>query len=953
MSWTFDQSISPDGFGLFFIHVWNRANQQPLDVTFFRDVPAIVDQMTFADPFGPATAVLHFSQCTGFDGPWEDPATKVVPSETWWLRENVNVDITWIPASTTQWFSDEQMIVNPLTQQKTLYLHDRQMDGTPQPNTWEGFIVSTEPSYEGVSVQCQGALYQLDRYYAKPLSPMRPRTVEGYMCRYFDRRRRGIWTQDLVIPDLSAADWQILYTQEKYAKAVERGPRYVAVDLTPAATSHWINPNSGSGIKNNRWTGFMTRMSGAWDKALTGYIQGQLSYMYVSPDIPQTTSTVWFAAIYSDLTIVFSVSGELPAIGSDFTVTGLGGEYDGTWTCTNVVGGDVIAAYPTDIGYWSTKATGTMTFAGGTGTARFQRGDQWTITMDPGRIPRMYVRRQQAPVTLVAWYGQPGVETQLTRDGNQAVNVFFGDGKGANPGGDLMWNRMTQPLGTWSLYRPLSTDPDIPIYHYWEEIPGEPAPVPEPWPIKYEGTDLGPHDPVIADLPDGYDAEYERANGVWLSEKMVQFPDGIDEGTAKEIADNWVTVDRDPGWSGNVTLKVDLRDPNGNIRSKWTIRDGDIILLKGFQGTGDEEVRGTNVFHISQVQINPVDGSVSLTIDTKFRDLLSVEEAIARGRDTLVPVKSLQVGKRSAMVDDMIVPWNPAEGSGFIPRSAHKVFFNDAFPHVDVEGNAGSTIDDPPVKAGAQMFTAAYRGHGAGKPIGKKAADDMWLQDETKGVITSKDRPALYIPINAGSTDKSRRWAMVPVLLSQSGTIVRTEIAAYKADGSLAPVEMHVSFYTISSLGIASMPTNPEDSGAPNSALWDGAFEPWDMTTGYYASNIDQRMPAAKMIIGWGNIDQPAGYSPKRKIPGAEGNLPTGLLMDGSPWPYNFFGDEQSVAFPYTEPGYDMKQESTMPSVSVTCAIYVQIPDAIIDQAERGALNWVYIRGRVYRGMAQ
>ena len=63
--------------------------------------------------------------------------------------------------------------------------------------------------------------------------------------------------------------------------------------------------------------------------------------------------------------------------------------------------------------------------------------------------------------------------------------------------------------------------------------------------------------------------------------------------------------------------------------------EGDIILLKGFRGTGETETRGTNVFHISQVTMNPLEGTVQLTIDTKFRDLLSVEEAIARGRSLI------------------------------------------------------------------------------------------------------------------------------------------------------------------------------------------------------------------------------------------------------------------------------------------------------------------------------
>jgi hypothetical protein len=994
VSWSYAQGISPDGFGLFFIHVWATEAQRedPEDITFFRGVPTVIQSMDFADPFGPVSAQIMLQQCTGFDGPWEDPLLKTTPSETWFLRENVNVDIAWIPATTEEWHAGEQMIINPVTNTKNLYLHEKTQAGAPQPNLWEGFVVSIDPSPEGVSLQCQGALYQLDRYYAKPLNPHQPRSVESMICRYMDPRRRGIYTDHLIIPELSDPDWHILYNGKiergngEKVEASKLGSRYVPIDLVKTHKTEWINPSTGSHVKNNRWTGYLTRYSGnsSWDKILTGYIQGQLSYMYVTPDAPQYTTTVTVAATYL-YDVIFSISGDTyPIVGKDFTVTGMGAPYDGTWTCTDVVGSDVYANSDTNLGNEFSKTSGTMSFTDQSGLVapHFRRGDQWTMTLDPGRIPRMYVRRQNAPVTLVAWYGQPGVEARLTRDGGQVANAFYGSGKGANGGGDFTWTRQFSPGNVpWQTFRPIATDPDMPIYHYWDYYldndinppQQDTQPGREPWLTKREDGD-DPLWPSIYDLPDGYDAQYERTHGYWVAEKYVQFQDGIDEGTAREVAKAWVYVERDPGWTGDISLRVDLRDPDGSIRSKWTIKNGDIIMLKGFQGTGDDEVRGTNVFHVTGVTMNPTDGSVSLKVDTKFRDLLSVEEAIERGRDTLSPVNSLQVGKRSAIIEDMVVPWNNSRGSGYIPRTAHTTFFNSPFPHVEmndagesVAGELSDTMNYPPTgdPVRGEMFTADYRGSGNGRPVGYPRAMDYYLSDKSKGVVNPNyDGEALYIPVNAGAPDahKNRRWSCVPVLLSAAGTIVRTEIAAYDKDGKLAPVEFHCSFYQLASVGRDDMPMDvadwdpdvtPDPKGTQHSALWDGAFEDYDMKTGYFFHEVSAHTPTVQMLIGWGNYDQPAGYSPKRKIPGGAGDLPTGMLMDSSPWPYQFFGDETGAKFPRQQSEVNFDDESKIVNVSATLCIYARIPDSITDQDQRNHLNWVYFRGRVYRGAMQ
>jgi copper chaperone CopZ len=104
------------------------------------------------------------------------------------------------------------------------------------------------------------------------------------------------------------------------------------------------------------------------------------------------------------------------------------------------------------------------------------------------------------------------------------------------------------------------------------------------------------------------------------------------------------------------------------VVSKWKIKSGDVLWLKGFYGSGTSQVPGVNLFHVAMVESSPINGTINITVDTKFRDLLTVEEAIARGRDTLAPVRALQINKQSALINDLAMPWNAREGSGVWPR---------------------------------------------------------------------------------------------------------------------------------------------------------------------------------------------------------------------------------------------------------------------------------------------
>jgi hypothetical protein len=101
------------------------------------------------------------------------------------------------------------------------------------------------------------------------------------------------------------------------------------------------------------------------------------------------------------------------------------------------------------------------------------------------------------------------------------------------------------------------------------------------------------------------------------------------------------------------------------------------------------------------------------------------------------------------------------------------------------------------------------------------------------------------------------------------------------------------------------------------------------------------------MLIGWGNFDQPAGYSPITK---AAGVRPTGMLVDGAPWSYNFFGDAENGFIQEKSPTWDKKdyRSRTMGAI----AIYARIPtDVGLTNAEIKKYEWVYLRGRLYHGV--
>jgi hypothetical protein len=203
----------------------------------------------------------------------------------------------------------------------------------------------------------------------------------------------------------------------------------------------------------------------------------------------------------------------------------------------------------------------------------------------------------------------------------------------------------------------------------------------------------------------------------------------------------------------------------------------------------------------------------------------------------------------------------------------------------------------------------------------------------------------LYIPVQAGAANRNRRWAFFPLLLSQAGTIMRTELACYDRYGELVHnAEFHMSVYTHRSTHTSM----PWEEGGEYSALWDGAFErvqrnglPWP------SGASDNHVGTDAIRIGWGTYDRPGGYSPASKIFGE--STPTGMLVDGSPWEFNMAGTNNEWNASEWKEDVDVGNGSP---ISWWVAIYARLIDEdgaeILDGTDEDN-NWVYFRGRCFR----
>lgn len=411
-------------------------------------------------------------------------------------------------------------------------------------------------------------------------------------------------------------------------------------------------------------------------------------------------------------------------------------------------------------------------------------GNQWTIRKDGNRQPVLYVRDRFKDPTFVLYYGTPGVDVSLTRDSAGIANVIYGQGVGFD--GSTWTNSIISDDGQQTSYDPLVSVPEI-------------------YPIN-----------TTQDMP---------------METMVNFGNGVGYDEGIKSARKMLARDRDPGWVGNITIQIDPElwsDPELNY-FRWQIWEGMTVLLKGFAGKR-EGIR----LHIAEVVHTPEDGKVSMKVDSKYRDLLTLEEVIARVRDPLTPTKMLQVNRRAQIIEDINAPWDYSSGSGYVPRPSLNFFEGksdkEPFPWPD------------------------------------------WLRNHPPSQYADA-----YVKIPGGNKTYKSSWAIgVPILMGAAGTIRSSKFVIVNAAGEIVEAGFHVSLY------YNYAPSIPH-TGSNYSPFENNHFQNLDennipLPPGNFSA------PDDSLIMGWGNPDQYGGYSPGRSSDGIE---PTGLLIDENNWSWN------------------------------------------------------------------
>lgn len=476
-------------------------------------------------------------------------------------------------------------------------------------------------------------------------------------------------------------------------------------------------------------------------------------------------------------------------------------------------------------GAWEPSLTGYIQSL--LGTMYTPDGDQWTVMKAYGRQPVLRVREPLTypnANTLVVYNGVPGVEVTASRDYSQTANVVYGTGQDLQ--GTAFSGAQVSADGESTWYEPFAALPQV-----------YPA----------NATNL------------------RRIPSMIRKETRVQFSNGVDEKAARDASLAQIRRFADPGLTGSITLTTDplLAEQPFN---RLLIIAGRQILVRNFRGADV-------LFHISSVSVSPEGGTVSLTVDTKFRDALTVAEVNARTRDAMDPVNSLKAGQVGALTNDISKPWSYFEGSGVIPsgsKAGDATKFFNSMPQETPFPWTAWTKKYPPSKYPEYYVKVSRKG---------SKATQRWQDYEYSS---------------------TRQYAQsVPCKGAQKATIRLTQIAAFDANGNVLKIPFHVGFYDNHGTAVDAMPMIPKNQkGMPNGykeseryPFFPTAFNTYKRT-GEQVDDAQMLSSGTNMLAAWGTMEEPAGYWPSTK--GAKGAV-TGMLVDETNWELNADGNEIDV----------------------------------------------------------
>lgn len=207
-----------------------RTSRGATDITQVRGAVTQIQQVTWTDPFGPATAVLQFPNLSLLDAPGQ--------GDLHWWRPGADVDIVW----------SAQGYATGLVRTEL---------------RWEGYLAAEAVSLSDgggrVELTCKGALRMADNTVLMPEYPQRPWPFEYAIEHALDRCRAANGYRFGKMRVEWPEGWDLRYMRDPDA-------------------NWWMEPLR---VRNgDLWSGMVTRETGTGDQALTSYIAGLLTSMH-------------------------------------------------------------------------------------------------------------------------------------------------------------------------------------------------------------------------------------------------------------------------------------------------------------------------------------------------------------------------------------------------------------------------------------------------------------------------------------------------------------------------------------------------------------------------------------------------------------------------------------------------------------------------------------------------
>lgn len=332
---------------------------------------------------------------------------------------------------------------------------------------------------------------------------------------------------------------------------------------------------------------------------------------------------------------------------------------------------------------------------------------QWTLMKRPRRVPVLKVKDRYTVQWTVS-VGAPGVEPRLSQDFSMAPNVGYGEGIGLDHGA---WRNMKYPNNSQQGI-PTMIDDYISIDHNnysddafrwinemhargWgtdvndgytldsasickrlQKIAGLSVTGvvdQDTWDVTFEpGSDPDNlKNSYIAPLAisDEVEQYLYNANGSAIGtnpnydpevvrvERYENFGDGISKLQGSRWLQAEIAKDSVAPFVGTLVLKTDPAEG-----SRFDIRSGENIVLENHRGVDRR-------FHIVEKHVDFQSLTVSLTVDEKARDLMTVSAIIARDKSSVEPARRRTYRNKSSkqVVDDKAI-FDSESGAGFIVR---------------------------------------------------------------------------------------------------------------------------------------------------------------------------------------------------------------------------------------------------------------------------------------------